>query len=88
MVIFLLAILLATIVLAYYACSLVIVLVMANLPRQPVNEKPDWGTVKDCFVPAINGKKIECWVIHPEREEYELEKKPAILLVQGWGRSQ
>lgn len=68
----------------YLAVSLVIVLLFAKFPRDDVDDKPDWGIVKEERVPTINGKSLECWVVNPETK---LENRPAIIFIHGWGRN-
>ncbi|MFX0170743.1 MAG: alpha/beta hydrolase [Candidatus Hodarchaeota archaeon] len=84
--------LLAIILIAYLFITLSITLILANFPRMPVKENPDWGIVKECRVPTINGKTMECWVIFPEtltevKVESSLKKYPAIILMHGWARN-
>ncbi|UCE15092.1 MAG: alpha/beta fold hydrolase [Candidatus Heimdallarchaeota archaeon] len=71
----------------YFFITLAITLILANLPRRPVDGIPDWGTVKDCRIPTVNGKTIEAWVVYPHKSETNNNKKPAIILIHGWGRN-
>ncbi|MFX0182577.1 MAG: alpha/beta hydrolase [Candidatus Hodarchaeota archaeon] len=84
--------LLAILLIAYLFITLSITLILANFPRIPVKENPDWGTIKECRVPTINGKTMECWVVFPEnlkevKDESSLKKNPAIILMHGWARN-
>jgi pimeloyl-ACP methyl ester carboxylesterase len=92
MLILQLAILLGTIIVVYLIISLGISLFLANFPRRSVNDIPDWGVTKDCRVPTINGKMMECWVVYPKKlksvtDETVLKRNPAIMIIHGWGRN-
>ncbi|MFX0087242.1 MAG: alpha/beta hydrolase, partial [Candidatus Hodarchaeota archaeon] len=65
-----------------------ITLFLANYPRMPVDEKPDWGEWKEFKIPTYNNKKLECWVVYPEKiNPVENDEKAAIILIHGWGRN-
>lgn len=68
----------------YLMVCLTIILILANFPRDKVDEIPDWGIVKDERIPIINGKFLECWVVNPEEK---IEDHPAVILLHGWGRN-
>ncbi|MFX1283085.1 MAG: alpha/beta hydrolase [Promethearchaeota archaeon] len=79
---------LGVIIFAYFLINQSIILILANFPRRPINEYPDWGVVKEFKVPTINGKRMECWVVYPKGRTDEVRnQKPAIILVHGWGRN-
>jgi len=80
----LILLLLAFLLLLYLLACLVIILTFAKLPRNNVNEKPDWGKVEEERIPTVNGKSLECWVVSPEVKK---ENYPAIILIHGWGRN-
>ena len=77
-------VLLSFLLILYLLACLVIILIFAKLPRNNVDEKPDWGVIKEERVPTINGKSLECWVVSPEVKK---ENHPAIVLIHGWGRN-
>ncbi len=92
MIIFQILILLCIIIIAYFMITSSITLFLANFPRRPINDYPDWGYTKDYRVSAINGKTMECWVIYPnklknETDENVLKQNPAIIFIHGWGRN-
>ncbi|MHA2245698.1 MAG: alpha/beta hydrolase [Candidatus Hodarchaeales archaeon] len=82
----------ALIVCIYFVIALILALILANVPRRPVDDYPDWGLTIDYRVPTINGKTMECWVVYPDklREETDeniLRSNPAIILIHGWARN-
>jgi pimeloyl-ACP methyl ester carboxylesterase len=70
--------------LVYLFVCLAIVIILAKVPRNNIDEKPDWGSIKDERITTINGKNLDCWVVSPEGET---ENRPAIILLHGWGRN-
>ncbi|MFX1515717.1 MAG: alpha/beta hydrolase [Promethearchaeota archaeon] len=78
-------IILCTIVFFYLGLTYGIMLLLANFPRRPVDDVPDWGKTKDIRIPTVNGKKLECWVVTPE--ENSSKTNLAVILVHGWGRN-
>jgi pimeloyl-ACP methyl ester carboxylesterase len=75
---------------AYFIISIMIVSILANFPRNAVDEEPDWGTTEDCRIPTVNGKSLECWIVYPEESSKSAEcekEKLAIILLHGWGRN-
>ncbi|MHA2226964.1 MAG: alpha/beta hydrolase [Candidatus Hodarchaeales archaeon] len=83
---------LCTFFMSYFLFTAALSILLANIPRRPVHEIPEWGEIRDYLVPTINGKKLECWVIYPEKfkgesNESVLKSNPAILLFHGWGRN-
>lgn len=77
-------ILLSTIIIAYFLLAFGITLLLANLPRRPIEDIPDWGKTEDLRVPTVNGKKLECWVVYPDEKT---KSNLAIILIHGWGRN-
>ena len=79
------------ILILYLLCATLITTVLAKIPRQPVDEKPDWGIIEECQIPTRNNKTLECWIVYPESLKSEidpvkLKQNPAIILIHGWGR--
>ncbi len=66
----------------YLILTLYLSLLVQQIPRRPVSDPPDWGTIKDTFVPAIDGGKLEVWRIEPDGES-----RGTVLLAHGWGRN-
>ena len=71
-----------TAVVAYLLLTLYLSLLVQQIPRRPVKDSPDWGTLEDTFVPAIDGGKLEVWRIEPDGKS-----RGTILLAHGWGRN-
>jgi pimeloyl-ACP methyl ester carboxylesterase len=71
-----------TAVVTYLILTLYLSLRVQQIPRRPVTDPPDWGSIEDTFVPAIDGGKLEVWRIEPDRES-----RGCILLAHGWGRN-
>lgn len=87
-----LIILLVVIILAYLFLGFSLRLILAKFLRNPVDDQPDWGIVEEHRISTINGKTLECWVVHPDKlkeknEERLLRENPAVLLIHGWGRN-
>ena len=53
-----------------------------QIPRRPVHEPPDWGTVTDTKIPTPDGRNLEVWRIEPDGPS-----KGIVLLAHGWGRN-
>jgi pimeloyl-ACP methyl ester carboxylesterase len=74
----------------YLILCLSVVLILANLPRDPMPNKPDWGNTIEHRVPTVRNKTLECWVVTPDQERVDNldnSKKNAIILIHGWGRN-
>ena len=79
------------ILILYILGATLITTVLAKIPRQPVDEKPDWGIIEECLIPTRNNKTLEGWIVYPESLKSEtdpvkLKQNPAIILIHGWGR--
>jgi pimeloyl-ACP methyl ester carboxylesterase len=65
--------------------------ILANLPRDPMPDTPDWGSIEEFRIPTKNNKQLECWVIHPNRNSLDKpdlqQKLKTIILLHGWGRN-
>ncbi len=75
----------------YFLVSTLITTVLAKIPRQSVNDKPDWGVVEECLIPTRNKKMLEGWIVYPEHlknetDDTKLKTNPAVILIHGWGR--
>lgn len=76
----------------YLLLTASVALLLAKYPRDPVDEKPDWGFFEEYQILTRNNKKLECWVVYPENmrnieDTRKLKENPAIILLHGWGRS-
>lgn len=71
-----------SVVVVYLILTLYLSLLVQQIPRRPVSDPPDWGSIEDTFVPAIDGGKLEVWRIEPEGES-----RGIVLLAHGWGRN-
>ena len=81
-----------TVILFYFLLSLSVALLLAKYPRDPVDEKPDWGVFEEYRILTRNNKKMECWVVYPDKmrnieDITKLKENPAIILLHGWGRN-
>jgi pimeloyl-ACP methyl ester carboxylesterase len=66
----------------YLIFTLICTYFVQQLPRRPVNDRPDWGTVIDTKIPAIDGGFLEVWRIEPEGSS-----KGLVVLAHGWSRN-
>jgi len=66
----------------YLILTLYLSILVQQIPRRPVSDPPDWGTVEDTFIPAIDGGRLEVWRIEPEGT-----RRGVVLLAHGWGRN-
>ncbi len=67
---------------AYLLFTLILTYLVQQLPRNPVNDKPDWGTIIDMKIPAVDGGYLEVWRIDPDGPA-----KGTVVLAHGWGRN-
>lgn len=66
----------------YGLSTLVLSYVVQQLPRNPVEDPPDWGQVEDLRLKTVNGGTIEVWRIRPERPS-----NGTVVFMHGWGRN-
>lgn len=66
----------------YLGITLVLTYLVQRVPRRPVVDPPDWGSVEDTFVPTAGGGRLEVWRIRPERPV-----QGTVVLIHGWGRN-
>jgi pimeloyl-ACP methyl ester carboxylesterase len=67
---------------AYLLLTLYLTYLVQHIPRQPVVETPDWGTVCDTRIAAVDGGQLEVWRIEPDRPA-----RGTVVLAHGWGRN-
>jgi uncharacterized protein len=66
----------------YLLITLCLTYVVLQLPRNPVDEKPDWGKVTEANIPTEEGGMLEVWRVEPEGKS-----KGIVVLAHGWGRN-
>jgi pimeloyl-ACP methyl ester carboxylesterase len=66
----------------YLIFTLICTYLVQQLPRKPVNDPPDWGTVIDTTIPAVDGGFLEVWRIEPEGSS-----KGVVVFAHGWSRN-
>jgi len=66
----------------YTVVTLLLMVVVHQVPRKPVTDIPDWGTVQDTRIPAVDGGSLEVWRVEPETPS-----RGVVLLAHGWGRN-
>ncbi len=66
----------------YLIFTLICTYLVQQLPREPVSDPPDWGTVIDTTIPAIDGGFLEVWRIEPEGSS-----KGLVVFAHGWSRN-
>lgn len=66
----------------YLVMSLFLTYVVLQVPRQPVQDTPDWGRVTDTRIPAAHGGELEVWRIEPEGQS-----RGIVVLAHGWSRN-
>lgn len=66
----------------YLAICAALVVVVQQVPRRPVDDRPDWGRVEDTGIRAVDGKRLELWRVFPDGPS-----RGVVVLVHGWGRN-
>lgn len=69
-------------ILLYLLLTLILTYVVQQIPRKPVVDPPDWGSVLDATIPAMDGGSLEVWRIEPE-----VESRGVVVLAHGWSRN-
>lgn len=69
-------------VLFYLLFTLFLTYLVQQIPRNPVQDPPDWGTVVDTTIAALDGRSLEVWRIEPE-----VESRGIVVFAHGWGRN-
>ncbi len=67
---------------AYVLLSLILTYLVQEYPRKPVTDQPDWGTVLDTRIPAVDGGSLEVWRIEPDGPS-----RGTVVLAHGWSRN-
>ena len=66
----------------YLIICLFLVYLVHRIPREPVEEAPDWGDVVDTKIPASDGGFLEVWKIKPVEKS-----RGVVMLAHGWSRN-
>jgi len=67
----------------YLTVTLFFTYVVLQVPRQPVQDPPDWGRVTDSRIPAADGGgELEVWRIDPQGPS-----RGIVVLAHGWSRN-
>jgi pimeloyl-ACP methyl ester carboxylesterase len=66
----------------YLLLTLFFTYLVHQIPREPLNEPPDWGQVTDTRIPAADGGELEVWRVEPEGQS-----RGVVILVHGWSRN-
>jgi uncharacterized protein len=70
------------VVVVYLLLTLFLTYLVHQIPRRPVQDRPDWGFLKDIKIPAADGGSLEVWIVEPEKPS-----KGTVLLAHGWSRN-
>jgi len=66
----------------YLLITLGLTYLVLQLPRNPVEDKPDWGKVTDATLATEDGGMLEVWRVDPEGPS-----RGIVVLAHGWGRN-
>ena len=70
------------VVAVYLLLTLFLTVLVHQIPRRPVQDRPDWGHVEDIQIPAVDGGMLEVWIVAPETPS-----RGTVLLAHGWSRN-
>ena len=70
------------ILLLYVLFTLFLTYLVQQIPRNPVEDKPDWGQTIDTKIPLVDGGFLEVWRIEPD-----MPSRGTIVFAHGWGRN-
>ncbi len=62
--------------------TLFLTYLVQQIPRNPVEDKPDWGQTIDTKIPLVGGGFLEVWRIEPD-----MPSRGTIVFAHGWGRN-
>ncbi len=68
--------------LIYLLVTLFFTYLVHQLPRQPVQDVPDWGEVVDTRIPTSDGGSLEVWRVEPDGHS-----RGVVVLAHGWSRN-
>jgi pimeloyl-ACP methyl ester carboxylesterase len=66
----------------YLLLTLFLTYLVQQIPRNPVEDPPDWGAVLDTTIPALDSRTLEVWRIEPD-----VESRGIVVFAHGWGRN-
>jgi len=66
----------------YLLLTLFFTYLVHQLPRQPVQDVPNWGKVMDTRIPTRDGGSLEVWRVDPEGRS-----RGVVVLAHGWSRN-
>jgi pimeloyl-ACP methyl ester carboxylesterase len=66
----------------YILFTLLLSFVVQRIPRNPIKDEPDWGSVLDTKIPAVDGGFLEVWRVEPEGDS-----RGIVVFAHGWGRN-
>jgi pimeloyl-ACP methyl ester carboxylesterase len=72
----------AGILMFYLLFTLFLTYLVQQFPRNPVNDKPDWGKILDTKIPSTDEGFLEVWRIEPDGPSLG-----TVVLAHGWGRN-
>ena len=67
---------------AYLLLTLYLTYLVHQIPRNPVKDIPDWGSLIDTFIPTVDGGSLEVWQVEPKGPS-----RGVVLLAHGWSRN-
>lgn len=70
------------ILLLYLLFTLFLTYLVQQIPRNPVQDGPDWGKTIDTKIPLVDGGFLEVWRIEPD-----MPSRGTIVFAHGWGRN-
>jgi len=70
------------ILLLYVIFTLFLTYLVQQIPRNPVQDTPDWGRTIDTKIPSIDDGFLEVWRIEPDGPS-----RGTVILAHGWGRN-
>jgi pimeloyl-ACP methyl ester carboxylesterase len=66
----------------YLLVTLGLTYLVLQLPRNPVEDKPNWGRITENAIPTEAGGVLEVWRVTPEGQS-----RGIVVLAHGWGRN-
>lgn len=66
----------------YLLVTLFFTYLVHQVPRQPVQDAPNWGKVMDTRIPTRDGGSLEVWRVDPEGRS-----RGVVVLAHGWSRN-
>lgn len=66
----------------YLIFTLYLTYLVQQIPRHPVEDRPNWGRITDTRIPTVGGGSLEIWRIEPSGPS-----RGTVVLAHGWGRN-